>query len=412
MHRKFLLILLCLSLTGCAPKPDPSDSGSSDPLTSDAPQQSHLPNITATLAVCGDTMSHMPQTRDAYDSNTKTYDYLPMIEASRPWVELADYAVVNLETTLSGGPDYSGFPAFNSPDALGEALKEVGFDLISTANNHCMDRGYAGLARTLDVLDSQDLAHVGTYRSAEEKHQNNHGVHLADVGGIQVAFLSYTYGTNGIPVSKDHPETVNIFTEDYLTTAERIAEDLLRDDLEAAKALNPDLIAVMMHWGEEYQTKQNTHQEKAADFLFAHGADVILGGHPHVLQPMETRTLTDAEGNTRTGFICWSLGNFISSQNDPYTDTTVVLQLELTKNPNTDITEVTNVSYRPMFMLDREREVNGERYTLLDAHKSMEAYTAGSPNAVSESIYRKLEACVADCHEILGAKWDKPLKTD
>ncbi len=410
MYRKFFAILLCLALTGCAPKPAASNASPADPSGSES--QTPLPNITATLAVCGDTMSHMPQTRDAYDSSTKTYDYLPMIEAARPWVELADYAVVNLETTLSGGPDYSGFPAFNSPDALAEALKEVGFDLISTANNHCMDRGHAGLSRTLDVLDAQGLAHVGTYRSAEEKHKNHHGVYLADVGGIQIAFLSYTYGTNGIPIRKEHPETVNVFTEDYLTTAERIAEEELRAGLEAAKALDPDLIAVIMHWGEEYQTRQNTHQEKAADFLFAHGADLILGGHPHVLQPMETRTLTDADGNTRTGFICWSLGNFISAQNDPYTDTTVVLQLELTKDPNEGVTQVTDVSYRPMFMLDREKEVNGERYTLLDAHKSMEAYTEGSPNAVSASVYHKLEACVADCHKILGAKWDKPLETD
>ena len=94
----------------------------------------------------------MPQTRDAYDSQAGAYDYKPMIRFAKPWIEQADYAVVNLETTFAGGPDYSGFPAFNTPDALGDALKDAGFDLVSTANNHCLDRGYDGMLRTLDVL--------------------------------------------------------------------------------------------------------------------------------------------------------------------------------------------------------------------------------------------------------------------
>ena len=396
MYRKLILVL-CLLLTGCTPK-------SQAEISQEKPD---LPNITATLAVCGDAMSHMPQTQDAYEKETDTYNYIPMIEAVRPWVAPADYAVVNLETTFSGGPEYSGFPAFNSPDALGEALKDVGFDLVSTANNHCLDYRYDGMARTLDVLDSQGLSHVGTYRSSEERRENNRGVYLADVGGIQVAFLSYTYGTNGIPVSASHTGTVNIFNKDYMTDAETLADSLLYRDLQAAKALSPDLIAVMMHWGEEYEIKQNAYQEKVANFLFKHGADIILGGHPHVLQPMETRTLTDADGNTRTGFVCWSLGNFISAQNDRYTDTTVVLQLTLTKNPNTGISEVSGVEYIPMYMLDREQEINGERYTLLDARKSIADYKADAVNAVDTATYKKLQTCISDCHKILGADWEK-----
>ena len=100
---------------------------------------------------------------------------------------------------------------FNTPDALGDALKDAGFDLVSTANNHCLDRGYDGMVRTLDVLDKLGLAHVGTYRSAEERAAQN-GVYVADMGGIKVAFLSYTYGTNGIPVSKSHPDTCLLYT--------------------------------------------------------------------------------------------------------------------------------------------------------------------------------------------------------
>jgi len=403
MKKRLLALALLLLLTGCGSAPSTQADASEPPEASEPVVQ---PNIVSTLAVCGDAMSHMPQTRDAYDSQAGAYDYKPMIRFAKPWIEQADYAVVNLETTFAGGPDYSGFPAFNTPDALGDALKDAGFDLVSTANNHCLDRGYDGMVRTLDVLDNLGLAHVGTYRSAVERAAQN-GVHVADVGGIKVAFLSYTYGTNGIPVSKSHPDTVNILHTDYMSEAQVLDTTRIADDLAAAEALSPDLIAVIVHWGVEYQTTQNEHQEEIADFLFDHGADVILGSHPHVLQPMETRTLTDRDGTTHTGFVCWSLGNFISSQNDEYTDTTVVLNLELTKNPNTGATDVTKVGYVPLYMLDREQEVDGERFTLLDAHRGIEEYASGDSSYISASTEKKLQKCVSDCHKILGAEYDQ-----
>ena len=403
MKKRLLALALLLLLTGCGSAPSTQADASEPPEATETVVQ---PNIVSSLAVCGDAMSHMPQTRDAYDSQAGAYDYKPMIRFAKPWIEQADYAVVNLETTFAGGPDYSGFPAFNTPDALGDALKDAGFDLVSTANNHCLDRGYDGMVRTLDVLDKLGLAHVGTYRSAEERAAQN-GVYVADMGGIKVAFLSYTYGTNGIPVSKSHPDTVNILHTDYMSDTQVLDTERIADDLAAAEALSPDLIAVIVHWGVEYQTTQNEHQEEIADFLFDHGADVILGSHPHVLQPMETRTLTDRDGTTHTGFVCWSLGNFISSQNDEYTDTTVVLNLELTKNPNTGVTDVTKVGYVPLYMLDREQEVDGERFTLLDAHRGIEEYASGDSSYIPASTEKKLQKCVSDCHKILGAEYDQ-----
>ena len=259
--------------------------------------------------------------------------------------------MANLETTFAGGPPYSGYPNFNSPDELADGLLDAGFDLLLTANNHCMDKGFSGLCRTLDVLDQVGIAHVGTSRTEEEAQSN---IVVADVGGISVAFIGYTYGTNGIPLSKKAPFSVNLFNTDYLTSLSTLDEKSLLSALDQAKALNPDLIAVMIHWGIEYKTKQNAYQERVTQFLLDHGADIVLGGHPHVLQPMELRTL-ERDGEEKQGFVCYSLGNFISSQTYALTDTTVILALELTRDNKTGITQVTDYSYTPMYMLNRRK---------------------------------------------------------
>ena len=239
MYRKICALLLgiALLLSGCAgaaashvavvqaaeyedtsdrlkPVSEPEDRAQpkpAEPAPEPEPPAPPEPTV-ATLAVCGDAMSHMPLTNDAWSEEKGAYDYVRIMSAVQPIVSGADYAVVNLETTLAGGPPYSGYPNFNSPDDMARGLKEIGFDLCLTANNHSLDKGYSGLSRTLDVLDEVGLAHVGTSRTQEE---HDYNIVLADVGGISVAFLGYTYGTNGIPVHKDHPYCINLFnTED------------------------------------------------------------------------------------------------------------------------------------------------------------------------------------------------------
>lgn len=408
MMQRILSLLLGLALLAGCGRELPASGGVQDPPAAapeevlaepeetpvEVPEEPSEPEppapTTATLAVCGDAMSHMPVTNDAWDG--EKYDYVRVMSGAKSRVEAADYAVVNLETTFAGGPKYSGYPAFNSPDGMAQGLKDMGFDLCLTANNHSLDKGWSGLSRTLDVLDETGLAHVGTSRSQEERDAN---LVVADMGGISVAFLGYTYGTNGIPVPKDHPYCINVFNTDYLSGLRELDRDRLAADLEQAKAANADLIAVMIHWGVEYQTKQNAYQEEVADFLFANGADIILGGHSHVPQPMELRALEDG----RQGFVCYSLGNFISSQNDEYTDTTAVLTLELTRDNETGEAQVTGYSYAPMYMLDREAGAK-PRFQLLDVYEALASGEAG------ESLTRRLEKAVADCHKIFGAAGD------
>ncbi len=404
MKQSLLALLLCLVMVGCsaanAPG-EPADAGQSgiddtqvtEPVEPPPPPPPPEP-IESTLVVIGDIMNHLPQVNDAFDG--EKYDYTNMMGAVAPYATAADCAVGNFETTLAGGPPYSGYPAFNSPDDLAYSLKDMGFDLMLTANNHSLDRGGKAVIRTLDVMDEAGLRHVGTSRTQEE-YDNN--IQVMDVGGISVAFLGYTYGTNGIPTPKDAPYAVNLFNTDYLTHMSTLDEEKVRGDLEKAKALDTDLIAVMIHWGVEYQTKQNSYQEQVADFLFQNGADIILGGHAHVLQPMELRTVTMPDGTEKQGFVCYSLGNFISAQNDPLTDTTVVLTLELKKDLETNETTIEGFNYRPMLMLDREAGAE-VRFQLLDVYAEI---AKGDGAAVSQA---RLQQCIEDCHRILGAEHD------
>lgn len=415
MNKKILLVVLillvlCAALVFLGLRQDtvPAGGDGGEEVQS-VQQQEEIPEpITATLAVCGDIMSHSPQTNDAYDAATDTYSYLPCFQYVKPWIEGADYAVANFETTLNG-PPYSGYPQFCAPDALAYDIKTIGFDLVTTANNHAMDKGFNGVVRTLDTLDQAGLAHVGGYRTQEEYDQSK-GVVLADVGGISVAFLGYTYGTNGIPIAAENDFCLNRFNTDYMDTCSTMDQEKLKAELDYAQSLEPDLIAVMIHWGIEYQTTQNEYQTQVADFLIANGADLILGSHSHVPQPMETRTVTLEDGSTRSAFVSYSLGNFVSNQspatvNVNYTDTTAVLNLELTKDFTTGQTTVTNVSYVPLLVLNRGTGVQ-DQYLILDVNAGMASHDAGDTSVVTDAVYSKLQYALEGCHNILGAEYD------
>ena len=233
-------------------------------------------DININMSVIGDIMCHNSQYQDAF--NGSTYDFSYVFEDIKHYITSADISIGNLETTFAGKErGYSSYPTFNTPEQLATNLKDMGIDVLTTANNHSLDKGYSGLESTLKFLDEADISHTGTYSSAEEQNK----ILIKDVNGIKIAFLAFTYGTNGIPVPSGKDYCINLIDEDFIIK-----------QLNLAKEQNPDLICVSMHWGIEYQTKQNKEQEALADFLFENGVDIILGSHPHVLQPMEKRTIT------------------------------------------------------------------------------------------------------------------------
>ena len=293
-------------------------------------------DITFSMAISGDVMVHNTMYQDAYNSSTKSYDFSYMFDDIKQHIQTADIAIGNLETTFAGSKvGYSGYPTFNTPEILAKNLKKAGFDVVSTANNHCMDKGYKGLESTIDYLDDADLSHTGTFKSEED--QNN--ILIKNVKNVNVAFLSYTYGTNGIPVPKDKPYAVNL-----------INKELIKKHLDLAKKENPDVICVCMHWGVEYQTSPNKEQKDLADFLFKNGVDVIIGNHPHVPQPMEKRTISLDDGTTKDGFIIYSLGNFMANQNKKYTQDSAILKLQITKKAADGKISIDSATYAPTYM--------------------------------------------------------------
>lgn len=277
------------------------------------------------LLFAGDIMGHDSQIASAFDPETKTYDYAPCFERMRPYLESADIAFGNLEVTLAG-PPYKGYPQFSSPDALALALKEVGFDVLVTANNHSVDRGRGGIERTIRVLDSLEIPHTGTF--FDEVSRLNEYPLILNKNGFTLALLNYTYGTNGIPVPE--PGMVNL-----IDTAQ------IRKDIHKAKQVRPDAIIAFMHWGNEYESLPSKSQKQLTEFCFEQGADLVIGSHPHVLQPMEWR-------RDKNQFVVYSLGNFVSGQRKQYTDGGAMVYLELQKvrhTPDSLITSIDSAGY-------------------------------------------------------------------
>lgn len=358
-------------------------------------QEEKVPEDTVINIVgIGDTLCHSQNFKDAYNAETGTYDFSPMFKKIKKYFENATVAVGNLETTLAGEDrGYSGYPTFNSPDKLALDLKEMGIDILTTANNHCIDKGYTGLERTLNVLDEYGIAHTGTSRSEEE--QNT--ILMKDLNGIKTAFLCFTYGTNGIPIPSGKEYSVNLIDKDFI-----------KQQLDKAKEEGAELICVSMHWGAEYRLKPTSEQEDLAEFLIKNGADVILGNHAHVPEPMEMKTVTLDDGTTREGFVIYSMGNFFSAQTDNYTRDTLILNVEVRKDGKTGQITIDKATYTPVYVYDNGQNAK-DRYELLDIEQIIKDYEAGS-SEYSESMYNLMKSELKKIEEIVGAEIDNTNK--
>lgn len=297
----------------------------------------------ASIVFAGDAMQHQSQL-DAARSG-QGYDYSGYFTEIEPYISAADYAVVNLETPI-GHKGFSGYPMFCAPWAFAESLRDAGFDLFLTANNHTLDRRDRGLRQTIQLLDSLGVDHTGTYVSPEAK--KKYTPLIRDIKGFKVAFLNYTYGTNGIGIQTD-------------VVVDRINLDKIRSDAENARKAGAELIAACMHWGEEYTLLPVKSQKAMADSLTAMGIDMIIGSHPHVIEPMEMRR---NKQNGRLVFLCYSLGNFISGMRTTDTRGGAMVKVTLSRD-SLGNAMISDASYRLVFTISPS--MGSQNFKLVDA---------------------------------------------
>lgn len=386
-HRKFqaLLLVLCFVglliiflvpfLTDRAPEPsDPNPSATAGPEPDEQATVTPSPSpvvieptptpepvyADAVWMAVGDVMMHTPQLPGAFDKKANRYNFNPFFAEVKPILEQGDWVIANLETPMGGAEfGYSGYPQFNAPVELGEALKAAGFNIITNANNHSLDQGEAGILRTIENLKALDVPFKGTAASQEEADS----AVLSEKNGIVMGVLAYTYGTNGIPIPEGKPYLVSL-----------IDEEKIKADIKKLRDAGADFITVSLHFGTEYQITPNDEQKRLARSLVAAGADIIAGSHPHVVQPYEVVETTDENGHAKKGLIIYSMGNFISNQRGDSKDYGVIFKVNVRKNMTDGTVDFTDIESIPTWV-HRYKPDNSYRYRVLPIEETITAIT-------------------------------------
>lgn len=342
------LVLLVLGLVACTDRPggaaEPAETAQAAETAPAATTTTTEPVVYITIAAIGDVMCHTDVRKAALVPGTdEEYDFRPMFALVAPYLRAADYTVANLETRLAGDNlAFTGYPRFNSPGALADALAWSGVDLVGTANNHTLDKRWWGVVNTLNRLDEAGIAHVGTHRSPEEKEAGS--PLLVDIKGIKVAFINYTDYLNEFTPPREHRD----YCVNFLKRPEQVAEEAA-----TAREKGADLVIALLHWGREYRTWPYKTEVECAEGsddypgLLAQGVDVILGCHPHVCQPI-VRVARDAEVGVKNAYVIYSLGNFLSGMEGRHTQGGVIVYLHIQKTASQ--VDVTGLEYMGVYV--------------------------------------------------------------
>lgn len=286
-------------------------------------QQPQAYSTSAELFAVGDIMMHYPQILHGYNKETDQYSFDSYFTEVKDLFLEGEWIVGNLETPLAGEElGYSGYPQFNAPEQLADALKKVGFNVLTTANNHSLDRRENGVINTLKFLDERNIYSTGTAASKVDGQR----LLMITKNGINMGFLAYTYGTNGIPIPEGKDYLVNLIDSEKMSS-----------DIQKLKDVGVDVVTVSVHFGTEYVRTPSEIQKQIAEHLIKSGADIILGSHPHVVQPYEFLEFEGYDGEMKKGVVIYSMGNFISNQGPDqgtakYTDVGVIFKVQIQKH--------------------------------------------------------------------------------
>lgn len=360
-------------------------------------EQPIIKDTSITLAFCGDSIVHTPQVLDAYEAEKKSYDFRPSFQFIKDDIKEADYAITNLETVFAEG-EPSGYPRFNTPDEFATALKDAGFDMVTTANNHALDQKMDGLMRTIDILDKKELEHIGTYKTKEDYEKTN-GTLIKNIKGYKIGFMALSKGSNGFSVPKDNPYALNVYTKDYTDNKaqKNVDYDHIKNEIDYLKNQKVDVIVALMHWGLENYREPAPQQEKIAKFLTENGVQIVMGNHPNVQQ----RYVYDQNNNS---FVVYSLGNFVSSMTKTYTQDSGIMYTKLDKDNNGKV-YIKEIYYKPITTIIRERGLS-PRFVVMDTQKTLENIATKKNkdllSMMTADIAKRLYGSLQNSHTIWG----------
>ena len=331
LKNKIILTLIpILILTGC--KINNKNEQQNQQLEEQTVQETKIEDQQLSLFAVGDTLIHDAvyydaQTNQIGQDGYPIYDFKPMFQEIEPLAKSHDLAFYNQETIIGGKSlGLSNYPRFNSPDEIGINMQEIGFNIVNLATNHSLDKDLEGLQYSTNFWEKQNAYTTGSY-SSKEKRDN---IEIKEKNGITYAVLGYTYGTNGLPVPEGYEYMLNVWSV-YGDNSYEEYKEQVKKDIQAIRD-KVDVLIVSMHWGNEYVYEPSWYQEDAAQFLSEQGVDLIIGTHPHVIEPVEYI------GNT---LVIYSLGNFISAQEEENTRVGMMVSLDINKHIENDTKTIT-----------------------------------------------------------------------
>lgn len=370
-----LLIISCVFFISCGDEDKLNNNTKENQTTNEVKKEPEFVDIS--LNAIGDMLVH----NTVFNSMKKgdSFDFHPMFEDIAPDIEKADFTIANLETVFGGKEaKYTGYPMFNTPEQLGYALKNtLGVDLVSTSNNHSLDRGFTGLNQTIDFLKEYNLDYVGTAESEEVRNKP----YVKTIKGVNIGFVSYTYGTNGNIIPKGKEYAVNLIDKEQMVTDCKKLEDS-----------GAEFIVALMHWGNEYEHKASTEQQELAKWLFENtNTSLIIGNHAHVVQPIKEIVVTK-DGKEKKGIVSYALGNFTGNQNRDYSDTGIILNVDLRINKNEPFSTdaIKKVSYIPTY-IDINPFSTGKGFRTINVNKAIADYETGNDKLITEVEYNKMK---------------------
>ncbi|MZP28305.1 CapA family protein [Heliobacterium undosum] len=381
-----LLLMMAMAVAavtpGCGWKNNPGSGSAVEP--SQAAVTAPPRPVTIVLAATGDVLIHDSMIAAGREADG-SYRFEHFFANIKPYIQAADVAVADFEGTMAGAErGYSGYPLFSCPDAMATALADTGFDVITVAGNHILDKGAAGAMQTVNRLEENGIVPVGAFRSAEERSR----IAIRDVRGVKLAFLAYTYGTNGIPIPQDKPWLVNL-----------LDEQALEREVAEARSLGADFVVASLHMGDEYQRQPSAFQKEWVDRAVKAGVDVVLGSHPHVLQPFEKR-----KAGEKDVFVVYSLGNFISAQKGRYRDAGAILYIPLEKGTDGSgkaYTRIGDIRYAPVWT-DRYNRRGRQDYRALPVADALRDWREKADPLLTADDAAMLQQAWADTTGHLG----------